>query len=262
MNFERQMSVLAYSIIAVAALGSACVDHVDTGLKSCPCAEGYVCCASGVCAADSASCDAATVALSTSVQGSWSGYIENFYRSDAPDAVRIAIAVAADGTLSGQAKFGTGAPPPPPSDPNVPWPPGYTTAVDPTFLEGTSYTARDINWQSRRLKLKLELSEPWQPWCALLPSYPTDFGPPYACQPAGIAYEADGTCWVPGAKEPSNCDKWSVCGLLCECDASGCHASAINAFTISVDIAFDRAKAEGSISVYGGNFNLRLTRDP
>src|ERR1051325_5411462 len=101
MNHERRTSLFGYSVIVAAVLASACVDHVDTSLKSCPCAEGYVCCESGVCAADSGSCGAATAALSTSVQGSWSGYIENF-RSDAPDAVRINIAVAGDGTLSGE----------------------------------------------------------------------------------------------------------------------------------------------------------------
>ena len=169
MNLKCKMSVLGYSVIVAAAIGSACVEHVDTGLKPCPCAGGNVCCESGVCAADSAGCGAATVALSTSVQGSWSGYIENF--QGAPDTVRIAIAVASDGTLSGQATFGTDAPPPPAPDPALPWPPNYDTRADPTFVAGASYTARDINWQARRLKLKLELSELWQPWCALLPPF-------------------------------------------------------------------------------------------
>jgi len=261
MNPERTTSRVGYLIVvAAAAVASACVDHVDTGIKPCPCATGYVCCESGVCAADAASCDTATSALSASVQGSWSGYIEN-YRPDAADTVRITISVAPDGTPAGQATFGNGVAPPPPTDPALPWPPNYKTMLGgPTFLEGAAYTARDIKWESRRLKLALNLPEPWQPWCALLPAFPTGLeDPAYTCA-IGIVGEADGTCSVPGITGPTNCDKWSICLGLCQCEASGCHAA--DYFNVLLDIAFDGSQADGSIDLAGSRYNLRLTRDP
>jgi len=266
MNVERNKlswGLVGGAIALATALTAACVDHVDTSIKPCPCESGLVCCESGVCAADATNCGAATAALSASVQGSWSGYIENF-QPDAPDAVRITIAVAPDGTVSGQATFGNGAAPPPPPDPALPWPPNYDTHRDPTFIAGATYHASDINWQSRRLKLKLLLSEPWQPWCALLPSYPTGNEPPsYGCAQPGIGSDGNGACLLPGATAPTSCDKWQICGLLCQCDASGCRANtSIEGFTIPLDIAFDGAKADGSLRVVGSTYNLRLMREP
>src|SRR6185436_3054232 len=79
------------SLIAAVAGATGCVDKVNTAVLSCPCASGYVCCESGVCATEQNGCPAATAALSASVAGRWTGYVENLAGGD--DAVSITIAV-------------------------------------------------------------------------------------------------------------------------------------------------------------------------
>jgi hypothetical protein len=275
MKVEQKALLLGSSMVLATALAAACVDHVDAEIKSCPCASGYVCCESGVCAVDSFQCDAATSALSASVEGTWSGYIENFERRpDAPDALRIMLTVAADGTLSSQVTFG-GSAPPSPTDRAQLWPPNYDFFLDPNFLPGTSYRARDIKWQSRRLKFSVDLYEGWQPWCALQQSYPVPGddgstpagvtpGDRYWCNEAMLADnnpDEAGHCAIqlsPGVTQPIDCGKYFMCSMTCQCEAGGCHAKP--ELTNAFDIAFDGATAEGSIS-FGMNYNVRLTRE-
>jgi hypothetical protein len=275
MKVEQKTLLLGSSMVLATALAAACVDHVDAQIKSCPCATGYVCCESGVCAADSSRCDAATSALSASVEGSWSGYIENFDpRPEAPDSLRITLSVAPDGMLSGHIAFGGNAPPPP-TDPAVMWPPNYDIWLDPSFLPGTSYGARDIKWQSRRLKFSVDLYEGWQPWCVLQQSYPVPgddgsmpagvtAGDRYWCNEAMLADynpNAPDSCAIqlsPGVTKPVDCGKFRICSMTCQCDAAGCHAKP--ELTNAFDIAFDGATGEGSMFL-GQSYNVRLTRD-
>jgi hypothetical protein len=258
-NHRIAAGLIAALLLAAGTLTTACVDHVDTAIKSCPCAAGNVCCASGVCAADQDACAAATAALSASVQGRWTGYIENF-RPDVDDAIAVDISAASDGTLSGTVRFGKGAAPPAASDPALPWPPG-PREIQTSYVVGVDYTARDIAWLSRRLKLTVETYEPWQPWCALQQSYP---GEPdgFMCIPQGtLMDDLAGQCWIAPESGPViaiDCDKASLCFEMCTCDASGCEAW--DDVTYALDVAFHDAAAEGSINMWNANYNLRLTR--
>lgn len=250
---------------AAATLAGGCVDRVDASIRSCPCAAGNVCCESGVCAEDQAACGAATLALSQSVRGEWAGYIEN-YKAPPNDAIRIAVSVAGDGTLSGVVKLGAaGAPPAPPTDPALPWPPGRSEEQT-SYVSGFAYDARDMSWQAKRLRLSVQTYQPWEAWCGLQTSYPqsnAELAGAFSCVPDGLDSDAGGNCSVPGTtptdpRIPVNCDAASLCYEMCRCDAASCGATPDVFYRI--DIAFDGSRAEGSISLWNSNFNLRLDR--
>ena len=124
---------------------------MPTAISPCPCASGYVCCDSGVCAADSAGCGAATAALSLAAQGRWTGYIENASFRSGSDLIELSFSVDGSGRLSGTVFVGNAMPPAAPTDPDVGWP--TDRAYDATYVEGFPYEARDIRWETARLKL-------------------------------------------------------------------------------------------------------------
>lgn len=266
MRLELKTSILGCSIAMAAVLSSACVDQVSTAINPCPCSDGNVCCESGVCAADTASCGAATAALSASVQGVWTGYIENFFQPE--DTIRIAIQAAGDGTLSGQVTFGDDPPPPPVTDPTVGWPPGAPLEGQ-AFISGFAYAARDIVWQARRLKLGVLIDEPYEPWCAMQTPYywPIAGDPPhYQCFTQDNWGDGNGHCYagpIPDTTQEVDCGQIFTCGM-CMCDATHCatasQMSPGDDPTYTTDIAFDGAKADGSIFIAGENYALRLTR--
>lgn len=264
MNTQASSIVLGSVLVWGAVLSEGCVDHVDTALNPCPCATGTVCCGSGVCAEDESSCGAATAALSASVQGKWTGYIENF-KPEADDRVSVSITLGADGTLSGTVMFGAGEAPPVATDPALPWPVDRAPEVQTSYIDGFGYQASNIAWLSRRLKLRVQTYEPWKPWCALQQSYqalPLDY---YACVPNWeIVDDGSDQCWLlpPDMQpmQPINCLKYSQCHEMCSCNANGCKA--VDDVFYSLDIAFGDHQADGSINIWNTNYNLRLTRVP
>lgn len=258
----RALGLLASIAVLPAAL-PACASHVTEAIRACPCSDGNFCCESGVCAADQSSCGAATLALSQAARGDWRGYIENF-QWNADDAVRISIAVASDGTLSGQVFLGNAVPPAPATDPTAPWPPGLDHAAEPPpYIRGFAYTAENIHWEARRLKFLIGRYEPWQPWCALQTSY-EDLPGQFSCRPDGGA--TDALCDVAGACvcQQTSCDCEGI--GVCACDATGCNAATEWRSTLisySFDIALDTGKGDGSVNLGIGLpelHNLRLTR--
>ena len=192
----RLISILS-SVVGL-AVPSACASHVPSGIAYCPCAAGNVCCESGVCAVEKDACAAATVALSQSAQGVWAGYFENFKTED--DALRIAIAVASDGKLSGEIVVGTGPPPPPATNPDIAWPSpiaapmagpydSWSPPVSPwnfpepsPLMPGFVYHAENIRWEGQRLKFTYSTYEPWHPWCELQQSFSRPDGT-FSCVP-------------------------------------------------------------------------------
>jgi hypothetical protein len=274
-RFARSLAALA---VAAGSGGfPACADHVPvpTAIASCPCTSGSVCCASGVCAANQSACAEATQALSESVKGEWSGYLENFQLST-DDSIDISITVAPDGTLSGQVVLGKDTPPAPATDPDAPWPPSLgpaqgiiaTPVLLPRYIPGFAYDARNIRWEAGRLRFDISQYEAWQPWCALQQSYPTGSGA-FNCIPGngGVGTEPDATgpqmCYAEdGAGNviaPVACFKLGLfCGGggPCSCDATACNARAD--FFYSFDIALRDGMGDGSNSLSGGN--LRLTQ--
>src|SRR3569832_1344788 len=97
----------------------ACANHVSVPaeIATCPCANGAFCCSSGVCAADATGCDAATAALSNSVEGQWQGYFEKLSLST-DVSVAISFVVAVEGSLVGHVSFGLALGPAPPCVPD------------------------------------------------------------------------------------------------------------------------------------------------
>jgi hypothetical protein len=222
------------------------------------------------------------------VAGRWTGYIENLMGGD--DAVDLTIAVASDGSLSGKVTIGTGTPPLPATDGTVGWPASIDqglATVPPTHLSGFAYTAQDMSWLARRLKIRVPTYEPWEPWCALQQSHATPDG--YRCYPAGAlvfvdmltqttpALDAAGNCQIDtdpslttdplvpiGCAQYAMCDTVRACSCpnppscncggngVCECDATGCHAGR-TWMSVPIgswfDLAFDGNKADGSITL-------------
>ena len=263
----RLVAVLA-SVVGFALL-PACAEHVvvPAEIVSCPCGTGAICCASGVCAADQSSCAVATSALFEDAQGSWSGYFENFGLASGSDTIQISISVAADGTGSGQVVLGNAEAPSPPTNPDLPWP--VTNNVDevtptlfPDYVEGFPYEARDLRWESRRLRFTIDRSSAWQSWCALQTPFPlggSNVPTLYSC--AGDITGGGSQACVRHTNPPATVDCYkaiALCGFsggVCSCDATGCTSADK---PTSFDIAIRDGVGDGSTSLSGGH--LRLTQ--
>jgi hypothetical protein len=262
---------------ALALSAVACAKNVPTNAQPCPCAAGYVCCQSGVCAQGQDACDEATSALSAHAVGSWTGYIENYTGlSSGADTLTLSFSLADDGTLQGTAKLGDAAPPAPATDPNVAWPPGITadSAIrlfsDPHPIEGFSYPAHAIKWESRRLKFEISLGDPWAPWCEL--QTPLDVGTGdhdggtaspthWSCGPTGWSgISGTTTCQANDSSLTAPCAKFALCSGSgpCTCSSTGCTADA--KVVASFDIALEGNSGNGSFALQDGSNNVRLTR--
>jgi hypothetical protein len=300
-SLQQQLSHHATRIGIFAALALsavACAKDVPTGAQPCPCADGYVCCQSGVCAQGQDACDEATSALSAKAAGRWTGYIENYNGlTSGADTLALSFTVADDGTFQGTAKLGDAAPPAPPTDPKVPWPPGIRasglsagTAVP---VEGFAYTAHTLNWEARRLKFAIYFEEPWKPWCELqtprsagyqtLPDGGTSSMLNWICTPPGL--------YVAEASDETTCDLYDdttlsasspflgkvpcaiipLClnpGMPCVCNSTGCTAGtpqdapegSAGAEIVTFDIALAGDSGDGSVVLPDGKYNVRLVR--
>lgn len=268
---RRSATMAAAAMLACATSGVACTDAVSTAINPCPCADGYVCCDSGVCAKDQNLCAAATQALSQSIQGTWDGYFEtpgsgNF---GPDDSLRITISVDPSGTLSGTVTLGTGPVPPPPTDNTMAWPPGYDFSL--SYLPGFHYAAQNLRWDSGRLRFDIGSREPWKDWCAAQtsyshPEYSVDW---YNCVPGGDlflnpdgtctavacdgTYNESGVCSGPVTRTPFDCGRAYACAGVCGCDANGCRAGEADTL---FDIALRNGYGDGSSSVSVGNIRL------
>lgn len=270
------------SLATLALVASGCADHVPTDTNACPCATGYVCCASGVCAPDEASCGAATAALSSAARGKWVGYIENFDGlASGSDRVELELTVGTDGQLEGHAIIGEGPPPPPPTVADQSWPRQFTSSMDLAIhpwvsgapMDGFAYSALNIRWQARRLRFEAHYSEPWGPWCALQT-------PNLATQDSqhGGHLCADSSGGVGGPDESYHCYLFSTgmtvdCGYVflcsdvqgpaaCQCTETACTAASPlpTIPQMRFDLDLQGNEAEGSLDWLGGPSNVRLIR--
>jgi hypothetical protein len=248
-----------------AALSAGCADEKPLAAQPCPCADGHVCCASGLCAAEANSCQSTERVLSALVAGSWTGYLENF--SELPsgsDSVTIELQPGPDGAAIGWVSFGAGAPPPPATDGERGYPPDHSLGFGsnpPLVVEGIRYTVREARWQDRRLRFSVATREVWNDWCKLQKSFPLDArNEEFACIPN------DGFTWGDQCKVgdvPIDCGKLGLCMLgrsVCQCDAAGCQFDTSSA-RVQFDLALDGNSGMGSGSVAGFSqfHNVRLT---
>jgi hypothetical protein len=202
---------------------------------------------------------------------SWTGYIENYQFRSGSDAVRFAFATDATGAVTGTVILGNGTPPPPATDPNVGYPPGYgaqnggpTQIGGPTYVaEGYVYTMRNATLDGARLRFGVALRELWHDWCALQTPIPGSSN----CLPNWGGMSSPNGCAqtnpTTGEVVPVDCGKFALCfGIsdVCLCDASACKANDSNP-DIGFDVSIVNDRADGSVAGYANN-NVHFTKDP
>ena len=213
------------------------------------------------------------------LDGTWTGYFESYTLPSGSDVLSMTFA-GAPGSVTGTVKFGTKAAPPPPTDPNVGYPPGLGDNMQPLVGfqgEGFVFTASGITLEAPRLQLGVGSDEEWSAWCALVSSYgqePDGGGPTYGCLPNWGCSSGNGSCSQPNPSTnqtvPVDCGKMFLClgggcggiGPVCQCTATSCGVDLSTA-----DITFDMQLADDHLdgSIAGptlGNHNVHLTRSP
>jgi hypothetical protein len=214
---------------------SSCVRPADVALASWPTADG---CAAG---------------NSLPLIGSWNGYVENF-NGPPWDTLRLVVLGASEGTgLCGTLTIGTGAPPPPATDPNVGYPPGVEIVpFGQPLIVGYSYTLLEGSIQGSRVRFSIGLREVWREWCRLQSVCADKINPgQYACVPNGPAHASESGCVVtdPSSHEDQlfDCNKFHLCNIAggaCHCTESGCFAEPSPSMTF--DLQLRDAELSGS----------------
>lgn len=210
-----------------------------------------------------AKADAATLGASQS----WTGYVENHMFGSGSDAIVLNFATDAKGVVKGTIVFGAGTPPPPPTDPNVGYPPALLNVIYPQVVgdgwasylaEGYSYAFDGGSLAANRLRLTFDQWQLWAGWCALETPAPDGSG---RCAPEWEGtFGADGgtlACSLinPGtdAMVPVDCSKYMLCGVggntgegVCACTKSACSVRTAGANSSTFDIFLTGDTASGS----------------
>lgn len=219
---------------------------------------------------------------SNPLSGVYAGYIESFTFPDGTDTIVMNLTFASDGTVTGTVYFGTGAPIPPATNPEVGYPPGYTrdTADDsPSLLEGFEFPVLQGSYAAPRLTLGLDPTQIWSQWCALQTPVPIYNGGGqdggcgafirYGCLPdLGIANSADGGCLSASCQQPEqtpvDCGKAALCqpvGSPCTCTASACAVVPPSAPAVTFDMQVGSGTLDGSETGIGSQvFNVHFTK--
>jgi hypothetical protein len=223
----------------------------------------------------------------------WDGYAEAYtFMPDGSDRVRLTIAANGQGTL----EVGDAALLPPPTDPNVGYPPG-AAATGPGQLapasagvltEGFLYPIYAAQVQADRIQLGANPGDLYAAWCALqtttYPSYDTSFTHPdagytstfpgivdggvvtvfYTCLPnSGSMFSSTGGCATlspDGGSTPVDCGKLSLCTLnmACQCTATGCASNQVAAGT---PVSNYQVELDGALDPTGTMLTGTLTLD-
>ena len=265
-SFERGRGTTAmraaFALVSSATVTMACSAPLQPpSADPCHCASGYVCCDSGMCAPDRASCTPTTVPpigppfeLFADVAGTWEGILDTFTFASGSDAIVIEISAPAGGTASAHVVFGDGPAPPPPALRDVAWP---APDVIPLMagLEGYRYVARDLRRDGLRVAFTLSRWSPWQDWCSLqAPVANPILG--YACVAAPAMRDSSGNAVLDaqGRCQEQTTPPIAVdCAVafplcmgtppICTCDARSCRATDLPA--ILFDLSLDQQVGEG-----------------
>lgn len=174
-----------------------------------------------------------TDAAGQSVLGTWRGQLEDFYLKPITPLTLVINGASSHG-MCGTLKWGDGEPPPPPTDPQTPYPsppnqydlmnyggaPGYTP------YDGFTYTIAQGAVRDGTVRLSIGTRELWTSWCELQTSYRTSSG--WNCIPSdeGYSYGPDATSpCVIGNRTFSTSTCWLCQSYVCACDEHGCKAS-------------------------------------
>jgi hypothetical protein len=169
--------------------------------------------------------------------------------------------------------FGDAPAPPPPTDPNVAWPPSDVFAQM-AGLEGFPYEAHDLRRDGQRVTFTLSRWSPWHAWCAMQTPYPSEnLG--YACVKALLmidpntgtqAHDAQGNC-LESTTPPTPIDcaiGFPLCVStppICKCDANGCDAWELPAVTFDITLASGVGEGTTNLPDYtNGMANVHLTQ--
>lgn len=200
----------------------------------------------------------------------WNGTLENAQLSNGSNRLTMILSVAPDGAATGTMLLGDGALLPPPSDPNVGYPPGaqFPQFDAPLgFFEGFPYTMLDGHLNGSKLAFGLADAELWARWCSLqkpvLWSHDPDAGDIYRCTSMN---GNPAMCIGQEQTDPSGLGATDTCpwaylctSYACDCTATACRGSQI-APNLSFDLTISGTTADGTISGELGNHQVRFVR--
>jgi hypothetical protein len=192
--------------------------------------------------------------------GTWVGAIENFTTGDGTGALTLTVR---SGPLGGQVTFGSSLPPPPATDPDVGYPPGFHVGYGSNVLgvsaviqpyPGFPYSLVNPTFDGQQLRFDVVLAELWKGWCGLQTPLAdaTDAGVKYFCEHDwAVTQQASGCSQLdPQSMQqvPIDCEKVALCGLtagICSCTAQAC--SDYPYASIHVVLTVAAAAADGTV---------------
>jgi hypothetical protein len=206
---------------------------------------------------------------------SWDGYAEAFQWSDGSDRIRLSLDATGQGTL----RVGDLPLYPPPTDPNVGYPPEepwdffrsieiYSTIMHPRI----AYPVHETRIDSNRMRLEVDPHDLLRLWCQMQTPFPLDSstgGPSFGCVPTGTILGDDingQTCSQPdpatGEQGPIDCRKVYLCTKAgaCVCDSTSC-TSTSDPGRYPLDASLQMAGAEMVGTFAYGRITIRMTRN-
>jgi len=206
----------------------------------------------------------------------WEGYAEAFEFNSGSDRIRVVLDEHGEGTF----EVGEAEPLPPPSDPDVGYPPGGVGPAAPVvpggLYSGFSYTVRAATVEDRRLRLGVMPREVHKQWCELQTPILDEFNSTpeqeyYYCVPNWSSSSGgDNVCSQRhpdgGPSVPIDCGKLGLCehGGACYCTADGCGVyegdDRYVTTTLDAALAAGGNELEGTLVVDTSRLTIRMTR--
>jgi len=218
--------------------------------------------------------DACRNGVQLPIVGVWEGYIENFRFASGSDAIHLAVTSATSAQACGKVTLGKGTPPPPPTDPEVGYPPGYLAngpfSVSEFFTidrtEGFPLSIVAGAADSARFKFGADWHEFWQAWCALQPPQAFEDNSGFGCIGAMGGSTSDQGCasQIGGQLVPLDCGKLQLClGNMCKCTMTSCRVERTSRWAFDLRITDDQAAGSVRTDMGVGDgeiHNVYLTR--
>jgi hypothetical protein len=191
---------------------------------------------------------------------SWTGWIENYQFPSGSDVIKFSFASDPNGRIAGQVVLGSGTPPPPATDPNVGYPPGFSGELLPQ-MEGLAFSMVAGNLTPNRLRFAFDNLEPWAGWCALQTPY--DGSGSFLPNWGSSMIENVCTLFNPdGGTLVVDCGRLNLyLDRICECSTTSCSLRPADGGTVFFDLALSGDTASGSWT-WSDSHNVHFTKDP